>query len=54
MIIFHTALLSKWQLGDFMIDYSTLRIKKIIAKGHLLISSLATYVCMCVCTYIRT
>ena len=34
-IIYYTALFKDWkeQLGNFMIDYSTLRIEKVIAKG---------------------
>ena len=45
MIIFHIALLSEWQLGNFMIDYNTLTIEKIIAKGHLLFHFSDIYVC---------
>ena len=35
MIIFPSALFEGWknQLGNFMIDYNTLTIEKIIAKG---------------------
>ena len=53
LIIFHTALLLDKQLGDFMIDYSTLTIEKIIAKGHLLFHfSYLVYVCNCLCNII--
>ena len=53
MTIFHTALLLEKKLGDFMIDYSTLTIEKILAKGHLLFHfSYHVYVCMYVTAYV--